>query len=82
MFEFYVAEEQIIDASYLEYLTDKLVSESKENSSEAWKRAFKRLAMSETYSQPDIVSGECYDFAPGNVEDGRRTYSNAISATT
>lgn len=63
MFEYFVARDQVVDGNYLTALADKFTEESKENSSQAFKNTIARLLESQTFSTPDPVSTQCYDFA-------------------
>lgn len=65
-FEFFVAENQAVDAGFLDYLTKKYIEESKESSGRALKNVIKKVLTSNTFAQQDPVEGECYDAAPGS----------------
>jgi hypothetical protein len=65
LFEYVVAEDQTIDAGYLDHLTRKFEEEAATNSSEAMKNAFVRILQSESYNRVDADPKQCYDPAPG-----------------
>lgn len=65
LFEYVVAEDQTIDAGYLDHLTRHFEEESATNSSEAIKNAIVRILQSESYNRVDADPKQCYDAAPG-----------------
>ncbi|MFM9846912.1 MAG: hypothetical protein ACKVP3_07110 [Hyphomicrobiaceae bacterium] len=65
LFEYVVAEDQTIDAGYLDYLTRQFEEEAATNSSQAMKNAFVRVLQSESYNRVDADPKQCYDSAPG-----------------
>lgn len=71
LFEYVVAEDQTIDAGYLDHLTRQFEEEAAVNSSEAMKSAFVRILHSESYNRMDADPKQCYDAAPHAVrKDG------------
>jgi hypothetical protein len=70
MFEYFVSEEQAVDAGYLQYLTDDFIQAAKVNSSQAFKKTVKRLLLSQSFKRPDVESDQCYDFPPGTNPSG------------
>lgn len=71
IFEYTIAPEQSIDAGYLEYATKEFncVAEKK-SSTAALKQTMARALLSQTFSQRDRNTEECYDFAPGGASPG------------
>ena len=65
LLEYLVAEEQTIDAGYLDELTREFEQEAAENSSTAMKNAIVRIVLSNTYRQLDADPRQCYDHAAG-----------------
>jgi hypothetical protein len=65
LFEYVVAEQQVIDAGYLEYLTNQYIQTSEHNTSLALKETVMRLVLSESFLKTDLNPEECYDYAPG-----------------
>lgn len=65
LFEYLVAEEQPIDGSYLDYLTNEFSRRAQTNSAEAFKWTVGQLLLSNSYQQPDMQATQCYDFGPG-----------------
>jgi len=70
MHQYFIGEDQTIDAGYLDHLTSEFVKTSAQNSSRAFKELAGRLVLSRAFLERDAQAGECYDFAPGHVPDG------------
>lgn len=61
---------QVFDGRWVESLANDFIAAAKPDapagaSSAAFKSVTKTLVLSKTFSTPDPVKGECYDFAPG-----------------
>jgi hypothetical protein len=66
LFEYFVAENQSVDAGYLRFLSDSLASESAASSSaEGVKNTIARLVMSNGFNEGNLDPQKCYDSAPG-----------------
>ena len=66
MFEFVVAEDQVLDPGYLDYLTEEYTKTAVHNTSLAFKETLARLLLGESFMQTDLNPEECYDFPPGH----------------
>lgn len=64
MFEYFVAEDQTIDAGYLKFLTERFEREAQVNSSGAVKNTIRRLLTSKSFHQSNMDPKACYDFDP------------------
>ena len=69
MYEYFIGEEQTIDAGYLDYLTQEFLKASAQNSSQAFQELAAKMVLSRAFLEHDLESGVCYDFAPGRVAD-------------
>ena len=65
LFEYTVAEDQMIDAGFLDHLTREFEREAAIDSSAAMRNAIVRIVKSQTYHQRNADPRRCYDFAPG-----------------
>jgi hypothetical protein len=65
LFEYMVAPDQMIDAGYLDHLTEAFEREAAVNSAEAFKSTILRIADSRAYRERNLVARQCYDHAPG-----------------
>ncbi len=70
LYQYFVAEDQAIDAAYLDELTRQFETEAAANSSTAMKNAIVRIVLSNAYRQPDADPRQCYDRAPGTQREG------------
>lgn len=70
LFEFVVAPEQSIDSGYLNFVSKEFRCLAEKDSTLAYKRVFKRMILSESFNQDDLDSTQCYDFAPGEKQEG------------
>ncbi len=66
IFEYAVSEGQAFDAGYVSELTDEVVAKAVTDPSGAFKHAFKRAILSNTYRTPDPMPQECYDYRTGH----------------
>jgi hypothetical protein len=64
-FEYFVSAEQTIDAGYLDQLSREFMADAERDSAEAFKSLVAKILLSQSYSHPDPVATECYDFPPG-----------------
>ncbi|MGE0174721.1 MAG: hypothetical protein AB7T49_18155 [Oligoflexales bacterium] len=71
MFSYLVSEKQTMDSGYLNYLTDQLETEAKEDEAKAVKNTMTRILLSKSYSQNSVKSNQCYDYAPGEIAGNR-----------
>ncbi len=70
LFEYMVAPDQMIDAGWLDHLTQAFAREAAVNSAEAFKNTILRIAQSRAFRARDLAARQCYDHAPGtNPED-------------
>jgi mono/diheme cytochrome c family protein len=69
LFEYAVAEEQMIDGGYLEHLTREFEREAAVDSAAAMKNAIVRIVTSRVYRERDPDPRRCYDLAPGAKPD-------------
>ena len=63
--------EQIVDAGYIDYLTQEFTNRAQKNSSTALKELWITLLSSQTFAKNDPKSSECYDYAPGENPEGK-----------
>jgi mono/diheme cytochrome c family protein len=63
MVEYFVAEDQAIDAGYLDDLSNRFTADARENSSNAMKNAIARIVQSAAFHQRDADPTRCYDLA-------------------
>ena len=70
MFEYFVRKDQAIDGGYLNQLTDEFAANSKTDSAAAFRSTVKSLLLSNSFSQQNAVSTQCYDFPPGYNPQG------------
>jgi len=69
--EYAVAEDQAIDAGYLDALTAAFTSDAKKNSSHAFKNALVRVLQSQAFRARDLDADRCYDFGPSTPTKNR-----------
>ena len=67
MHQYFIAEEQTMDAGFVEYLTEEFVRTSAINSSQAIKELAAKIVLSRAFLEPVREPEVCYDFAPGYV---------------
>ncbi len=66
VFQYFNTEDQILDAGYLDYLTQQFNTiAKKKNSSVAFKSVVGSVVLGCTFAQTDPVADRCYDSAPG-----------------
>jgi mono/diheme cytochrome c family protein len=65
LFEYMVAPDQMIDAGWLDHLTQAFAREAAVSSAEAFKNAILRIAQSRAFRARDLAARQCYDHAPG-----------------
>jgi hypothetical protein len=65
LFEYAVAEDQLIDAGFLDHLTREFEREAAVDSSAAMRNAIVRIVRSQTYHRRNADPRQCYDYAPG-----------------
>ena len=70
MFEYFVAEDQAIDAGYLDDLKARFIEKSKTSTSDAFKSTLKEIVLSESFRKVNPVQSECYDYPPGHDPKG------------
>ncbi|MBK7844367.1 MAG: hypothetical protein IPJ71_11825 [Bdellovibrionales bacterium] len=66
LFEYLVAENQVIDGSYLDFLTHQYAYTAQFNSSLAFKELVADIILGKSFLQTDLNPQECYDFTPGH----------------
>lgn len=64
LFEYTVAENQVIDGAYLDELTKKFEADAATNSTAALKNALARILKSRTFAEPNPDPNQCYDHGP------------------
>jgi len=69
--EYILGENQVIDAGYLNHLSDEFEETAKKNSNQAMKKIWTQLLVSKTFSEPDRQTDQCYDYAPGESPAGK-----------
>ena len=69
LFEYMVAEDQMIDGGYLDHLTREFEREAALNSSAALKNAILRIVQSRTFRERNPAARQCYDHAPGTAPE-------------
>jgi hypothetical protein len=66
LFEYLVAENQVIDGSYLDFLTHQYTYTAQFNSSLAFKELVADIILGKSFLQTDLNPQECYDSTPGH----------------
>lgn len=70
LFEYMVADDQMIESGYLDHLTREFEREAAADSSAALKNTIARIAQSQTFRERDPDARQCYDYAPGVAPEG------------
>jgi mono/diheme cytochrome c family protein len=70
LFEYFVADNQAVDAGYLDYLTQEFNRTAATDSVQAVRETVSRLVLSRSFSETDPVGDRCYDYAPGTDPTG------------
>ncbi|MBK8201473.1 MAG: hypothetical protein IPK68_03835 [Bdellovibrionales bacterium] len=64
LFEYMVADNQAIDGSYLDFLTQQYIHTAQYNSSLAFKELVADIILGRSFLKTDLNPQECYDFSP------------------
>ena len=70
LFEYVIAPNQLADAGYIDFATQEFTCAAKSNSTDALKRAFKRLVLSRSFLERNPEADRCYDFPPNYDPNG------------
>jgi len=65
LFEYMVADNQMLEDGYLDHLTKEFAREAEADSSAALKNTIVRIALGRTFREADPDPRRCYDYAPG-----------------
>jgi mono/diheme cytochrome c family protein len=65
VFQYFVNNDQTIDAGYLNSLTEHFNIDAKKSTSFAMKELIERVVLSHSFAQGNLDPAKCYDYAPG-----------------